>query len=232
MQAEQAQLSYKKAGRGGGRAAVQQELCRHTHTGNQGRQAPYTGIQSHSATERSVQRAKKKKGWVEEKKNYCEIRGTDGRCVCGQGCLLGWGVKITLQGHWFKWLTLSGISARTPPWQLWHLIDNYHTVCKSILLLEARDLLWNPTALQRHTRHIQIIMHLHPLKGHHHMRFFQPVTSTSVLSGLLIAAGARWARRWGGKTSTTATAPKPSRSILSQTWWKPSHCSDVSRFLL
>lgn len=31
MQAEQAQLSYKKAGSGGGRAAVQQELCRHTH---------------------------------------------------------------------------------------------------------------------------------------------------------------------------------------------------------
>lgn len=36
-------------------------------------------------------------------------------CVCGQGCLVGWGVRITLQGHWFKWLTLSGVSAQTPP---------------------------------------------------------------------------------------------------------------------
>lgn len=31
-QAERAQLSYKKAGSGGGRAAVQQELCRRAHT--------------------------------------------------------------------------------------------------------------------------------------------------------------------------------------------------------
>lgn len=42
---EQAQPSYKKAARGGGRAAVQQELCRHSHTpahtrGIQGRQPP------------------------------------------------------------------------------------------------------------------------------------------------------------------------------------------------
>lgn len=58
MQAEQAQRSYKKAGCGGGRAAVQQELCRRTHTrGTRDSRPPYTGIQSHSAAERSVQRA-------------------------------------------------------------------------------------------------------------------------------------------------------------------------------
>lgn len=231
MQAEQAQLSYKKAGRGGGRAAVQQGTVQtHTH-GEPGTAGPLHWDPEPQRNWKVSAEGKKKKGWIERTK-ACEIRGTDGRCVCGQGCLVGWGVKITLQGHWFKWLTLSGISARTPPWQLWRLIDNDHTVCKNILLSEPRSLLWNPTALlQRHKARPNDHA-LTPIKRTSSHAFLQPVTSTFVLSGLLIAAGARWDRRWGGKTSTTATAPKSSRSILSQTWWKPSHCSDVSRFLL
>lgn len=205
MQAEQAQLSYKKAGRGGGRAAVQQELCRHTHTGNQGRQAPLHWDPEPQRNWKVSGEGKKKR--LNRRKNCCEIRGADGRCVCGQGCLVGWGVRITLQGHWFKWLTLSGVSARTPPWQLWHLTDNYHTVCKNILLLEPRNLLWNPTALQTHKARPNDHA-LTPIRRTSSRALLQPVASTSELSGLLIAAGAHWARRWGGKTSTAATAPK------------------------
>lgn len=59
LQAEQAQLRYKKASNGGGRAAVQQELCRRTHTGIQGKAAPFAEGSKATARKRGQYRGRK-----------------------------------------------------------------------------------------------------------------------------------------------------------------------------
>ncbi|MEQ2310092.1 hypothetical protein AMECASPLE_005344 [Ameca splendens] len=58
-QAEQAQLSYKKALNGGGMAAVQQELCRRTHTGIQGKEAPFGAGSKATAWKRGQYRGRR-----------------------------------------------------------------------------------------------------------------------------------------------------------------------------
>lgn len=78
---EQAQPSYKKAAHGGGRAAVQQELCRHshTHTGNPGTAAPLALGSRASATQKGQYRGR---GLNAGKADRETEKREPGVCVC------------------------------------------------------------------------------------------------------------------------------------------------------
>lgn len=95
---------------------------------------------------------------------------------------------------------VSGISAHAAPWQLSHLTRQLSQCVQNNCAL-----LTQKSALKPHCRRSAMTQGspnnhaLTTIKGHYQTGFSKPITSTSVLSALSIAAGARWAHHSGGK---------------------------------
>lgn len=60
--------------------------------------------------------------------------------------------------------TYTSLTTVTPNWQLSHSVQE-HSALRTLGICSGIPLLC------KDTRHVQMIMHLHPLKGHHHVRF-------------------------------------------------------------